>query len=550
MADRLVAFARRKAEEAFTCFEQGTWADGIPRAKAALDLLARAKCTDEELAARLCTRICNGLGSAGRFGEALEFFCEHSLEVANDNVKDQLLQSWLSLTNTPAKGDLVQLPTKSLSTAEGYERRLIGIVVGLIDSTNSDGALPGTQSRWSVKLQSSAAVGERDLPSIINAAETQETCKDDEQVELLEVDAVDLTLLTLKLTKEQREQWLTLLERCPSLFGERIKPENEARWQKLFGGCAVRNAGAISTGTVAGASDIGLPLEQSFTATLYGILNDWLRARCKSTGSKAGVEAQKTLVVDILGCRPALELADPFAQVSAVFRSCQQLDWLETVTVRMCGPEVNCAAWQTSGQLSENLHLELEVRPGLYHDAFCEGGADIVVAMNAGIGVPQYKHMWRPTLDFLSKQTKTALFAVTSYSPGEILREERILRRLWADECKLHTPKELAQLLRQVSGLPPWTLSDDIVLPGNPAVIKRGDVVEPWRMPKPCKCASISETVTALSSALNSPGLEAALAGPWTFRILRANLLAYVGPNPTPGRSRNYGKLLLWVGGR
>jgi len=86
MADRLVAFARRKAEEAFTCFEQGAWADGIPRAKAALDLLARAKCTDEELAARLCTRICNGLGSAGRFGEALEFFCEHSLEVANDNV--------------------------------------------------------------------------------------------------------------------------------------------------------------------------------------------------------------------------------------------------------------------------------------------------------------------------------------------------------------------------------------------------------------------------------------------------------------------------------
>merc|ERR1740121_160138 len=134
----------------------------------------------------------------------------------------------------------------------------------------------------------------------------------------------------------------------------------------------------------------------------------------------------------------------------------------------MCGPEVGREAAASSHQLEDGSGRELrvEIRPGLYHDAFPAADADLVVAMNAGIGVPQYVSMWGPTLDLLRRRPQRGLFAITSYTPGELVREERLLRLRWSRKVALQEAPELSELLRDVASVeePPWTLPRDVAI--------------------------------------------------------------------------------------
>merc|ERR1719456_81161 len=108
----------------------------------------------------------------------------------------------------------------------------------------------------------------------------------------------------------------------------------------------------------------------------------------------------------------------------------------------MCGPEVGCPD-TNSQEVQGERKLCLEIRHGLYHDVYPAADADLVVAMNAGVGVPQYTAMWGPTLDLLAGRSQRGLFAITSYTAGELLREERMLRSRWAQKVSLSDAPEL-----------------------------------------------------------------------------------------------------------
>ncbi|CAE8604002.1 unnamed protein product, partial [Polarella glacialis] len=71
--------------------------------------------------------------------------------------------------------------------------------------------------------------------------------------------------------------------------------------------------------------------------------------------------------VDILGCRPALELADPVLEALP--------DSVQKLVVRMCGPEVGEEVARRPIELPPGRRgtvriLEFEVRQGLYHDLY------------------------------------------------------------------------------------------------------------------------------------------------------------------------------------
>ena len=59
------------------------------------------------------------------------------------------------------------------------------------------------------------------------------------------------------------------------------------------------------------AADEGLPLEQSFVATLYELLMDHEKLH----------GAQRELRVDLLGCREALELQEPVRRLSRMLKA-------------------------------------------------------------------------------------------------------------------------------------------------------------------------------------------------------------------------------------
>mmetsp|Transcript_96338 Transcript_96338/g.299482 ORF Transcript_96338/g.299482 Transcript_96338/m.299482 type:complete len:570 (+) Transcript_96338:3-1712(+) len=541
MEERLAAFAERKAEEALALFKRGAYSEGLPRAQAALDLLARAGATCHAIVSPLCRGACDALASEGRFCEALQLFFDHATTVADEHVKNQLLNAWMQAVNSPVPGDLVQLSSRAATSITGCRQQLVGTVV----------SAGSTATQWRVRLHETAVLCRPLLPSLPSASLAPSQCVAEELQEV-DVDAAEVTLLTLRVTEEQRERWLQLVESCPGLFGKRMAPENEARWKRLFGACAARHGGAIGVSAASSSADEGLPLEQSFVATLHGVLVDFLR--WSKAQRAASSEGARSLVVDVLGCRPALELADPEAQLSAVLACSFPAGGIRSLTVRMCGPEAGGEPWSTESMVGDGRRLRLDVRPGLYHDVFPEGGADIVVAMNAGIGVPQYKVQWAPTLDLLGTQPRQFLLAVTTYSPGELLREEQLLRRWWAEIINLETCEQLAVLNSVLSGPPPWTLAHDVHIPDGVASLRRGDGIEPW-LPAPpglqpappnmCR----ADVEACLANCSGATALAAVARGPWTFRVLRAGCLCYAGPNPTPGRSRNYGKLLMWLGG-
>lgn len=529
-AEKRRAFALKKAAEAVACFGEGDWSAGLPKARATLQLLEMLGGAADMPAAEMALLyggMCLGLAACNRIGEALELYAAHAAEVADESIKERLLHCWVQEANAPMPGDLVQL-----SGCGGAQ--LVGLVLA-----------PTLQGGWRVQVRSAATeAAAPDGPGEAPAPRLEAN----EQVGVeLDVAESDLTLLTLRLSEEQRRSWRNLLEERPRLFGQRMRADNEARWQRLFGAAARSAAstavGGVGAGACGAEADLGLPLEQSFVATLHGLIGECLQRLGGSGETQA-------LTVDLLGCRPALELSEEPSKILPALLEVSPSS-LRRLTVRMCGPEVGREAAATSQQLEDGSGRELrvEIRPGLYHDAFPAADADLVVAMNAGVGVPQYAAMWGPTLDLLSRRPRRGLFAITSYTPGELVREERLLRLRWSRKLALAEAPELAEVLHEVAAFeePPWTLPRDVSVQrgGAQLTLQRGDVLVPG------------------GPACGRWGPAGALGGEWpeqravprqvrlpaAVRILPVADVEFVGPNPTPGRSRNVGRLLMWAGG-
>lgn len=520
-AEKRKSFALKRVNEAVACFSHGEWRTGLAKAQAALELLEGVKGMQPEDTGIVCGGVCLALAACNRVGEALRFFADHAIEIADESIKETLLSSWLSDANSPMPGDVVQF-----STAGGSQ--MVGAVLRPA-MTQSAGTC------WTVRVQSTAQ--EASAAPGVGEAIMNPPVPDGPDCTGLEIDVweSEMTLLSLRLSNEQRKHWQELRQDRPGLFGERMRSDNEARWQRLFGAAArsSRSANGVGMGATQAAEDLGLPLEQSFVATLHGFIDDYLAL---------GDGNAESLTVDVLGCRPALELDDQERVLTALLDVLPST--LQRLTVRMCGPEVGCSATSSTHQVDSRT-LSLEVRPGLYHDAIPEGDADLVVAMNAGIGVPQYAALWGPTLDLLVCRPKRVLFALTSYTAGELLREERMLRHRWGETLRpaANWPPELLEAARL------WrpgnrdsqstTLSQTIQVlcgaSGQEVTLHRGDVVMPlWPVATPAGDCSLSGDDNT----------------PTSLRILRSEDFVYVGPNRTPGRSRNFGALVLWVGGR
>lgn len=228
---------------------------------------------------------------------------------------------------------------------------------------------------------------------------------------------------------------------------------------------------------------------------------------------------------------------------------------LRRLTVRMCGPEIGREASTASKELQDGRGrrlLEVQIRTGLYHEAFPAGDADLVVAMNAGVGVPQYKALWGPTLDLLARRPRRGLFAITSYTPGELVREERLLRLRWGWQLALAEVAELAEVLQDLAAEePPWTLPRGVEVRcerGGPRMLRRGDLVVPGG-PAAGRWGPGGATGPDAWRAPRAGPTARTVRLPTTVRVLPCADVAYTGPNPTPGRSRNVGKLLVWTGG-
>eukprot|EP00930_Biecheleria_cincta_P058795 TRINITY_DN44598_c0_g1_i1.p1 TRINITY_DN44598_c0_g1~~TRINITY_DN44598_c0_g1_i1.p1 ORF type:complete len:519 (+),score=120.51 TRINITY_DN44598_c0_g1_i1:56-1558(+) len=495
-AEKRRLFALKKADQALSSFEDGKWNTGLAKARAALDLLDGVAGVESESISLVCGGVCLALAATACICEALEFYSSHAAEIADPLLKDQLLQLWVADANALTIGDLVQL-----SGAGGAQ--LVGVVLKPCSNIG----------KWLVRVtgcasEASAAAGPGEM--VLEGPKATEAAGDE-----IEVDESNMTLLTLRLSEEQRQQWRDLVQQKPVLFGQRMSSDNEARWQRLFGAAArsqcAGGAAGVGAGACAASADLGLPLEQSFAATLHGLILEWLA--CFETSHQTDVS------LDLLGCRPALELESPEAVLQQLLEALP--DTIRQLKVRMCGPEVGCDQRSSSQELNDGRTVSLQINSGLYHEVFPDAEADLVVAMNAGIGVPQYTGLWGPTLDLLKHRKRPGIFAVTSYTPGELLREVRLLQERWADSVSLEDlPAEL-QAEFGGSGPASLTLAHEICAPttsdySSQLKLERGDVIKS--------------------------------SGSGSVRILRRSTLLYVGPNQTPGRNRNYGKLVLRVG--
>lgn len=526
-------FALRKASEAIVSFDQGHWSAGLPKAKAAVELLLCGKggagSQDEstlnslpglpsvvEDLALLCGGACLALAACGHIVEALEFFARHAKEIADEGIRDHLLTIWVHEANTPARGDLVQV-------SESGGAQLVGLVLGTVGLAHVRVRITSTAA------EAAPTEGPRELPAPAGP-EAQQAVGE----EIL-VDMSGITLLTLRLSEEQRCSWRALREEQPALFGERMSTSNEARWQRLFGAAARAGAPGSVAGAGAGAcgaaEDLGLPLEQTFAATLYGLITEHLQPDGATTD----------MFIDVLGCRPALELENHEQALQGLLAA---LPGLALLSVRFCGPEVGSDAGSRSISLASGQTLVFEVRCGLYHEVYPDASrVDLVVAMNAGVGAAQYAALWGPTFDLLQRLPGNPVFAITSYTSSEIVEEARLLRNRWAETYALIDAPELAETLRDLIAnghVCPWTLPRTVrargASSGAETLLCRGDVVLP---------------PSSQSSGLSYGGGQAAAPPvelPTSVRVFRGADLLYVGPNQFPGRSRNFGKLVFRVG--
>lgn len=511
-AQKLEAFARKKAAQALKLFQQEdaeSWADGICVAQAALDFFRRGiKDADPQRAqciGELCRGLSAALASSGRYGAALNVFRHNAGEMADEQLRNELLNQWLAAANSPQVGDVVQV-CRSASGAGEHFGHLVATVVALPS--------PG-EATWTLQVRGPASPQNQDIsgkprgevPDEGNEAE----CSEKNNI-VVSVEAAQVTLLSLRLMEEQREFWRDLRDDCPRLFGDELKTRNKVNWQRLFGAAAL----AMQTGPrIAAEADAALPLAHSFSATLLVLLREYVEL---SEVSAAGV-----VEVELLGCRDVLELSNPEEQLSSVLHCAPKQ--IKVLHVRMCGPEIKGEGFDKEVDVGDR-RLLLTVRPGLYHDVFLETLPDVVIAMNPGFGVVTYAADWRPTLDLLAHRPKRTLFASTSYTPLEMMQEYLLLQRHWAEPMEVFEQWQLSQLTEALRGnTSPWTVKSTVSIQGL-GTLRQGDVI------------------------YASSGTAVPLAAPVVLDVSRCEDTLYVGPNLTPGRSRNYGKLLRWVGGR
>eukprot|EP00913_Durusdinium_trenchii_P001537 g1423.t1 len=329
---------------------------------------------------------------------------------------------------------------------EDGERQLVGEAIQLLD-----------YGQWQVRV-----IGQARPQGLGGEAEMDHS----ESGDVRRVQELDLTLLSLRLSEEQRDSWRSIMELQPPL----LEPRTPHR-------------------------DAGLPLEQSFIATVYQLILEHQRIHGE----------QAFLLLDILGCRSALELDDPlpkFTRLMQVLSSCKKL------TVRMCGPEVpEDFDLLVNVDVEPGRRVKLELRRGLYHELYQSAeAADLVIAMNAGVGVIQYQGMWGPTLDLLASRPK-GLLAITSYTAKELIDEEKILsERVASFRVKPATTHGSPTTLQ--------TERTAMRLEGLEVELRRGDILQ-----------------------TEEDGTIQATCG---------DALIYVGPNLTPGRRRNMGMLVLF----
>lgn len=520
-AVKLAAFAQAKAAKAFALFDEGAWEEGLPFASASLELLLRAGDVDAEAALlrrRLCRQLCEAHAALGRFGAALALHGRNAGDIADERLREDLLGRWHAAANAAQEGDVVQL-TRAACGADGN----FGHVVTTV------GGLPCVApAPWAVELAAppagaagaagAAPLENQDTPGIGDDAAAHGAAT------AVQVEADEVTLLSLRLMEEQREHWRSLREECPRLFGDELKQTTKANWQRLFGACA---AAIGEVPRIAAEADAALPLAYSFAATLLLLLREHA-----ALGGDLGADG--CLEVDLMGCRDVLELSDPERQLAAVLACAPPR--IRRLHVRMCGPEIVGGAWERDAEADDGRKLHLTVVPGLYHEVFPDVCPHLVVAMNAGFGVATYVADWRPTLDLIARRPRRTLFASTSYTAKEIAQEDALLRRRWAEPLRVTSAAQREELLAALGGgegvalgPPPWTAQRDAAVPGLLAALRRGDAVFP--------------------EATAATAVEAFPEAPATLLVARCADAIYVGPNPTPGRSRNYGRLLRWAGG-
>lgn len=501
-AKKLEAFARKKAAVALKLLQQEdeeSLAEGICVAQAALDFFKRGENDGSHERAECMGDLCRSLGSAlatsGQYVAALSLFKHHAAEMADEQLRNELLDRWMAAANSPQVGDAVQV-SKSALGADEQHSHLVATVVALP---------PPGESKWTLQVRSPAS------PQAQGEAGDEADNADKNNI-VVSMEAAQVTLLSLRLMEEQREFWRDLREECPRLFGDELKTRNKVNWQRLFGAAAL----ALQTGPrIAAEADAALPLAHSFSATLLFLLREYVEL---SEVRKDGV-----VEVELLGCRDVLELSNPVDQLSSLLH-CAPKEIME-LQVRMCGPEIKGDGFDKEVDVGDR-KLRLTVRPGLYHDVFLDTSPDVVVAMNPGFGVATYAADWRPTLDLLAHRTKRALFASTSYTPLEMMQEYLLLQRHWAEPIEVDEQWQLSQLSEVLRGdSSPWTVKRTVGIQGL-GTLRQGDVI------------------------YASPGTSVPFVAPVVLEVSRQQDTLYVGPNLTPGRSRNYGKLLRWVGGR
>jgi hypothetical protein len=499
-AKKLEAFARKKAAVALKLLQQEeeeSLAEGICVAQAALDFFKRGENDGDPERAQcigdLCRNLSAALATSGRFGAALSLFRYHAGEMSDEQLRNEILNQWHAAANSPQVGDAVQVSRSALGADEHYGH-LVATVVAMPQ--------PG-ESKWTLQVRSPASP-----QGSVDGDDAENSEKNNIVVSM---EAAQVTLLSLRLMEEQREYWRDLHEECPRLFGDELKTKNKVNWQRLFGAAAL----ALQTGPrIAAEADAALPLAHSFSATLLVLLREY----AELSEVKGGV-----VEVELLGCRDVLELSSPVGELSSLLHCAPKQ--IKELQVRMCGPEIKGEGYDKEVDVGDR-KLRLTVRPGLYHDVFLDTSPDVVVAMNPGFGVATYAADWRPTLDLLAHRQKRTLFASTSYTPLEMMQEYHLLQRHWAEPLEVKEQWQLAQLTEALRGdTSPWTVTRTIIIQGL-GTLRQGDVI------------------------YTSSGTSAPLTAPVVLEVSRQQDTLYVGPNLTPGRSRNYGKLLRWVGGR
>eukprot|EP00434_Breviolum_minutum_P037562 symbB.v1.2.033312.t1/scaffold4120.1/size95231/2 len=226
--------------------------------------------------------LCLAFAAVGCFCEALQFYCQHSRFIADVLLKEALLRAWLRDASTPLPGDLVQLGGEELGIA--------------LQRAEDFGC-------WQVRISGTA----------INSVDDKAVIAEIESHEIRNVHEADMTLLSLRLSDEQRERWRSMMDMEPSFLEDRMSSGNEARWRRLF------SAARRLEGSTGGDEDYGLPLEQTFMATLYGMILD----------HQSCYGEQAEFWIDVLGCRSALELAEePLGRLKRLMKvlpRCQRL---------------------------------------------------------------------------------------------------------------------------------------------------------------------------------------------------------------------------------